>query len=186
MKPLVFDSTPLIYLTRVSLAGFLKELAEEKFTPLKVFVEVVEEGKRRGVPEASVLESLFKEDVIHVRNPADDRYLKSVKDMAAESERQPLHEGEAEVLCLVKELNGVAIVDDKVARSVARLLGVEVHGTGFILGKILVAGKIGKEELLEKVKAMRELGWYVSAEDYLSIIEYLKSLSINGLSDGVL
>ena len=178
MKPLIFNSTPLIYLSRVSLGRLLEVFSEEKFTVGRVFVEVVQEGKRRGAPEASLLESLFKEDVIRVRNPADERYLKSVNEMAAESERQPLHEGEAEVLCLAKELNGIAIVDDKAARSVARLLGIDVHGTGFILGKILVAGKIGKEELLEKVKAMRELGWYVSAEDYLSIIEYLKSLSV--------
>ena len=37
-------------------------------------------------------------------------------------------------------------------------------------------GKIGKEKLVEKVKEMRDSGWYVSAEDYLKIIDYLKNL----------
>ena len=98
--------------------------------------------------------------------------------MAAEGETQPLHEAEAEVLCLAKELNGVAVADDQVARSVARLLGVELHGTGFVLGKILATGKISKGELMEKVKAMREAGWYVAAEDYLAIIEYLENFPV--------
>ena len=181
MKPLVFDSTPLIYLTRVSLARFLKEIAEEKFTTSKVFIEVVEGGKRKGVPEASLLEKLFGEGVIRVRNPVDEDYLRSVKEMAAESERQPLHEAEAGVLCLAKELNGIVVADDQVARSVARLLGIELHGTGFVLGRIFATEKIDREEFIEKVNEMREMGWYVSAEDYLAIIEYLKSLPCDKL-----
>ena len=141
-----------------------------------MFNEVVEEGKEKGAPEASLLESLFKEEIIKVCNPNDKEYLKFVKEMAAESERQPLHEAEAEVLCLAKELNGIALADDQVARSAARLLGIELHGTGYILGKIFATEKIKKEELMEKVKEMRDEGWHVAAEDYLKIIEYLKSL----------
>ncbi len=75
-----------------------------------------------------------------------------------------------------KELNGIAIADDQVARSVAKLLEIELHEAGYVLGKIFTTGKIKKEELVEKVKQMRDEGWRVSAEDYLRIIEYLKSL----------
>lgn len=77
--PLIFNSTPLIYLTKVSLAKLLKEIPEKKFTTTKVFNEVVQEGKKKGAPEASLLESLFKEETIKVRNPNDKEYLKSVK-----------------------------------------------------------------------------------------------------------
>ena len=56
---------------------------------------------------------------------------------------------------MAKELNGIAIADDQVARSVARLLGIELHGTGYILGKIFATEK-SKEELMEKVKEMRD------------------------------
>ena len=175
-KPMVFDSTPLIYLTRASLAEFLKEISQPKFTTASVFEEIVREGKRKKAPEASLLETLFEKEIIRVHNISDKEYLKYVKEMAALSEMQPLHEAEAEVLCLTKEQNGVAVADDKVARSVARILGIELHGTGYILGKIFATGKIDKEALVEKVKEMRESGWYVSAEDYLKIIDYLKNL----------
>src|SRR4030067_879487 len=178
MKPLVFDSTPLIYLTRVTLSESLKEMSGEKFTTAGGFSEVVGEGTRKGGPEAALLERLFEEGVMAVRSPSDEGYLNFVKEMAAEGETRPLHEAEAEVLCLAKELNGVAVADDQVARSVARLLGVELHGTGFVLGKILATGKISKGELMEKVKAMRERGWYVAAEDYLAIIEYLENFPV--------
>lgn len=175
-KPLIFNSTPLIYLTKVSLAKLLKEIQEEKITTKRVFNEIVQEGKKKGAPEASLLENLFKEQTIKIRNPNDQKYLKSIKKMSAENERQPLHEAEAEVLCLAKELNGIAIADDQVARSVAKLLQINLHGTAYILSKILATNKIKKEELTEKVKQMRGEGWHVSAEDYLKIIEYLKNL----------
>jgi len=175
-KPLIFDSTPLIYLTRVSLAKFFRDISGEKFATTRVFNEVVQEGKKKGAPEASLLECLFKEKTISVRNSSEKEYLKFVKEMAAESERQPLHEAEAEVLCLAKELNGIVVADDKVVRTVAKLLEIELHGTGYIIGKIYVAKKIKKEELMEKVKEMHDSGWHVSVEDYLKIIEYLNNL----------
>jgi predicted nucleic acid-binding protein len=71
---------------------------------------------------------------------------------------------------------GLAVADDQVARSVAGILGVELHGTGYVLGKIYATGKIDKQKLVEKVKEMRDSGWYISAEDYLRIIDYLKNL----------
>jgi predicted nucleic acid-binding protein len=175
-KPLIFDSTPLIYLTMSSLAEFLKEISQPKFTVASVFEEVVREGKRKGAPESTFLETLFKKEIIKIHNISNKEYLNYVKEMAAVNEMHPLHEAEAEVLCLTKELNGVAVADDKVARSVARILGIELHGTGYILGKIFATRKIDKEKLTEKVKEMRNSGWYVSAEDYLKIIDYLKNL----------
>ena len=175
-KPLVFDSIPLIYLTRSSLAEFLKEISQPKFTTVSVFEEVVREGKRKSASKASLLETLFEKEIIKVHTLSNKGCLKYVKEMAAVNEMQPLDEAEAEVLCLTKELNGVAVADDKVARSVARILGIELHGTGYILGKIFATGKIDKEEIVEKVKEMRESGWYVSTEDYLKIIENLKNL----------
>jgi predicted nucleic acid-binding protein len=137
---------------------------------------VVQEGKKKGDPEASLLELLFKEETIRVRNPSDNGYLEFVNEIAAKSEKHPLHEAEAGVLSLAKEVNGIAIADDKVVRKVANLLEIELHGTAYILGKLYMNEKIKKEDLIEKVTEMYNLGWHVSAEDYLKIIEYLKRL----------
>jgi predicted nucleic acid-binding protein len=177
-KPLVFDSTPLIYLAKTSLAEFLKELSQQKFTTKSVFEEIVVKGKKKKAIEASLLENLFKEQIIKIHNINQKEYFSYVTVLAAESEMHPLHVAEAEVLCLAKELNGIVIADDQAARSVARLLGIESHGTGYILGKIYATKKIDREKLIEKVKEMRDCGWYVLAEDYLKIIDCLRNLKI--------
>jgi predicted nucleic acid-binding protein len=174
--PLVFDSTPLIYLTKSSLSNLFNCITAEKYTTQSVFNEVVQEGKKKEAPEASLIERLFDEHTINIRAIEDKKYLQFVKEMCAQTQRYPLHEAEAEVLCLAKELNGIAIADDKAVRTVAGLLGIEAHGTAYILGKIYVAQKITKEELTKKVREMHELGWRLSVEDYFKITAYLNSL----------
>jgi predicted nucleic acid-binding protein len=175
-KPLIFDSTPLIHLTKASLSKLLSDIPAEKFTTQKVFDEVVQEGKKRGAPEASLLESMFREKTISMRNPTVTDTVEFIKETASRNQRQPLHEAEAEVLSLAKELNGVVIADDKAVRTVGNLFDIEVHGTGYILGKLYATGKLGKAELIEKVAKMRASGWYVSSEDYFKITQYLNSL----------
>jgi len=175
-KPLIFNSTPLIHLTKVSLTQLFTEIHLEKITTSKVHHEIVVQGRKRGSPESLLLEKLFKLKVIGIYEPKDKEFVKTLVRVAADLEKQPLHEAEAEVLALANELNGIAIVDDRAARSVASLFGIESHGTGYVLGKIYLTNKLGKEKLIHKVKEMRAQGWYISAEDYLDIIKYLEAL----------
>jgi len=175
-KPLVFNSTPLIYLTKVSLTTLFTNIRERKITASKVYHEVVIQGKTKGLPEALLLEKLFRQKLISVYELEDREFVKTLVGVAAGFERQPLHEAEAEVLAVANEVNGVAIVDDRVARLVALLFGIESHGTGYVLGKMYLTGKIEKEKLILKVKEMREQGWYISGEDYLDIVKYLEAL----------
>lgn len=72
-----------------------------------MFEEVVWEGKKKRAPEASLLER-FEREIIRVHNKAKG-YLIYVQEMDAVNEMHPLHEVEAQVLCLTKELNGVAV-----------------------------------------------------------------------------
>ena len=175
-KPLVLNSTPLIYLSKVSLSVLFSEIPEQKFTTPAVYHETVEKGEGKGAPEAEILKSLFENTVIQIYRLRDRRLAENLIKVAAKIEEQPLHEAEAEVLAAAKELNRVVIADDHVARSVAILFGIELHGTGYLLGRMYSIGKITKKALVEKVREMRSLGWHVSAEDYLDIIDYLRAL----------
>ena len=48
MKPLVFNSTHLIYLSKPGLSGIIENLQGEKLTSLLVKAEVVDKGKLKG------------------------------------------------------------------------------------------------------------------------------------------
>ncbi len=73
-------------------------------------------------------------------------------------------------------MGGVLIADDRVARSTARLVQVESHGTGYLLGRMLHEGLISKEEAVRKVVEMRKAGWRLSEDDYRTILDYLRNI----------
>lgn len=52
MKPFVFNSTPLIYLTKIGLSRILEGLKAEMLASPNVKKEVVDEGKRTPDPRA--------------------------------------------------------------------------------------------------------------------------------------
>jgi len=174
-KPLIFDSTPVIYLVRVSLSNFLRALEEPKIITTSVYNELLE-GEALGKPEATALRGLVDEKTIDLQDPEDKGFVLRIVKLAAEKERMPLHRAEADVLALAKELEGVAISDDHVARSVAKLIGVELHGTGYVLGRIYKAGRISKNELPGNLGEIRRSGWRITEEDYEKILDYLRRL----------
>ena len=174
-RPIILDSTPLIYIARVSLLDLLRGLDEPKITTTSVYDELLK-GEQLGKPEATALRELIDEKTIKLQDPEDSGYVLKIVKLAAEKERKPLHKAEAEVVTLAKQLDGVAISDDHVARSVARLIGIELHGTGYLLGRIYKAKRISKNKLVEKVSEMRRSGWRMTEDDYEEIIDYLRRL----------
>ena len=167
MKLLVFNSTPLIYLTKVGLSKVLENLKGEKVTSPEVKREVVDEGKRKGVPDAVVLEKLFGSKVFRVVEPKDKEFLSRLL------KTRGLHVTDAEVLALVKELNGLAVVDDEVARKTAKVYGIAYVGTPYVLVRAVLEGLVAKERAKQAVNEMVSAGWRCSVETYARIMEVL-------------
>lgn len=174
-RPLIFDSTPLIYMVRVSLSNLLRGLDEPKIITTSVYNELLK-GEELGKPEATALRGLINEKIIKLQDPKDEGFVLKIVKLAAEKERRPLHKAEAEAVALTKELDGIAISDDHAARSLAKLIGIELHGTGYVLGRIYKAGRISKNEMLRSVSEMRHFGWRIREEDYEKIVDYLRRL----------
>jgi predicted nucleic acid-binding protein len=170
VKKLVFNSTPLIYLARVGLSKVLEDLKGEKVTSPEVKREVVDEGKRKGVPDAVVLEKLFDGKVFQVVEPKDKEFLSRLM------KTRGLHVTDAEVLALAKELDGLAVVDDEVARKTAKVYGIAYVGTPYVLVRAVYEGLVTKERAKQAVNEMVFVGWRCSVESYAKIIEVLEKL----------
>ena len=168
MKQLVFNSTPLIYLAKVGLSKILEDLKAEKVTSPEVKREVVDEGKRKGVPDAIVLEKLFSSKVFRVIEPKDKEFLSRLL------KTKGLHVTDAEVLALAKELDGVAVVDDEVARKTAKVYGIAYAGTPYVLVKAVSEGIIARDKARQAVNDMVFAGWRCSVETYAKIMEVLE------------
>jgi len=170
VKPLVFNSTPLIYLTKVGLSGVFEGLQGEKLTSPLVKREVVDEGKRKGVPDAIVLDKLLANGVFKVCQPNDKKFL------ARLIETRGLHLTDAEVLALAHEHEGIAVIDDEVARKTAKVYGVDYAGSTYVLMRAVCEGLISKAKAKQAINDMVSAGWRCNVESYAKIMEVLDRL----------
>jgi predicted nucleic acid-binding protein len=170
VKLLVFNSTPLIYLTKVGLSRVLADLKGEKVTSPEVKREVVDEGKRKGVPDAVVLQKLFDGKVFSVVEPVDREFLSRLL------ETRGLHVADAEVLAVARELDGLAVVDDEVARKTAKVYGIGCVGTPYVLVRAILEGLVAKERAKQAVNEMVSAGWRCNVETYAKILEVLEKV----------
>ena len=170
MKPLVFNSTPLIYITKIGLSKVFEGLKNEKITSPQVRREVVDEGKRKGVPDAIVLERVFQNNVFKVIEPANRKFLASLL------ETRGLHLTDAEVLTIAKERDGIAVIDDEVARKTAKVYGISYVGTPYLLVKAILQRLITKERAKQAINEMVFTGWRCGVESYVKIIDAIEKL----------
>ena len=170
MKPLVFNATPLIYLTKVGLSKIFEELKDEKLTSPSVKREVVDEGKRKGVADAIILDKLFLKGVFKVVEPKDEGFLENLL------QTRGLHVTDAEVLTIAKEQRRTAIIDDEVARKAAKIYGISYAGTPYILAKAVSEEIVTKEKAKQAINEMVYAGWRCSIETYAKIMETIEKL----------
>lgn len=142
MPEVIVDTSPLQYLHQLGLLDLLPDLYGEILIPESVVREIAT-GRALGValPEPSTLRW------IKVRRVAGLAVLPLVSDLGA---------GEREVLALALETDHpLVVLDDALARRVARRLDLTMTGTLGLLLKGKQAGRISRlEPLLDRLEAL--------------------------------
>jgi predicted nucleic acid-binding protein len=117
------DSGPLIALGKLNRLDLLAELYGEVRIPRAVYDEVVTQGLARGASEALTIRLFWQHQkwpVIDVSADTSSSYVPAVV----------LGAGETVVLALAQALSDpLVLLDDEVARTEARRLGLRVRGT---------------------------------------------------------
>lgn len=168
----VFDSSPLIYLNKVGLNWVFEQLEGEKIIPTQVYEQVITQGKSRGDADALVSEELVKKGVIKVVTIKN-----GFKEMLM-SLKEELHEGELDVLALAKAKEGIAILDESIAREVGNVFKIEVHGALFLIFLMVKKGKMRKEEARDKVDSMIRKGFRLGHEEYQEFLKMLEDIEM--------
>jgi predicted nucleic acid-binding protein len=170
MKPLIFDATPLIYLARIGLANLLETIPVPKFASGSVFTEVVEHGRAKGHADALALARLFEVKVISIVDPSDKGILRTLRKVRG------LEQPDAETLAVAKERDYRAVVDDLLARRVARTYGIDFVGTPFILLLATQSRLLTKHDALRAIDDMIEAGWRCGPELYRKITRMMETV----------
>lgn len=166
----IFDSSPLIYLNKVGLNWILECLEGEKVIPEQIYNQVVTQGKIRGDADAIISEILTGSKIIKVVT-VENGFKEKLRSLQVE-----FYKGELEVLTLAKNEGGIAILDENIAREVGNILGIEVHGTIFLVFLMVKRGILEKEEAKDKVNLMIRKGFRLGYEGYIEFLELLEGI----------
>ena len=116
------------------------------------------------------MENMFENNVFKVTEPKNKKFLASLL------KTKGLHVTDAEVLVIARERDGIAVIDDEVARKTARIYGISIVGTPYISMRAVVQGLITKERAKEAINEMIFAGWRCNIESYAKITEILEKL----------
>src|SRR4030043_1838639 len=148
-KIVIVNTSPLFYLHRLGYFYILEKLYGEIIVPFAVVTEL-EEGERLGedIPE------IKSYNWIKVKNVTVPAFIKLVPDLG---------QGEAEVLALgYEERDSLLIIDDAIARKIARLQKLKFTGTAGVLLRAKKEGHIKEIKLI--IRRLKEAGFYISDE----------------------
>jgi predicted nucleic acid-binding protein len=138
-EPMIADTSSLIALERIDLLQIL----------CKIYKEVV-------IPESVIKEfGNLSLPCLSIRKVESNLLKLLITDLN-------LGKGEADVIGLASQTGLKVIIDDSKARKVAENMGLKVTGTIGVLMKAERLGLIASAQ--EKVKELREKGFYVSEE----------------------
>ena len=141
MKAIV-NSTPLIALSITGYLFLLNRLFEQVVVPVSVHEEVVLQGEER--PGAKVV---AQANWLVIQSPE--------RSLSPSAELLQLDRGEQDVILLAQEIDADwVLIDEKLARRVAKGLGLQVKGT---LGVLLIAYRLGLISQEASMNAVQEL-----------------------------
>ncbi len=160
LMKIVFNSSPLIFLTRLGFLQKAVETFEHCYLPKYVEAEI---GRKQDEAR-DVVKNLITSHTLEVRGIA----LISLANKLS----QRLGRGESEAIALAMELQAdYVILDDAAARKEAMRLGVNVKGTLGITRKLHSVEKIRIEDLEEFYKKLRAIQFRVKRKIFDEIFK---------------
>ena len=148
-KKVFLNTSPIQYIHQLGLIRIIKELFGKVYVPAEVHEEL-----NRGREEGIELPNLERMDFIEIMEPKAISFSKLVRDLG---------KGETAVILLGLENPGsLVILDDLLARSVARGLGVKLTGTAGILISAKMKGLI--EAIRPYLDQLEHLGFHLAPE----------------------
>ena len=170
----IINASPLIYLGQIGALTLLPKLFTQCYTTNLVKYEVL---SQKNAPEYPILEDSFSEWLI-IKEPSNQKLMKRLEELK-------IHPGEASILALGKELHdkaeeNILIIDDFIAREIARTLELKITGTVGIILKMLHSSFITKEKCKNYIQYLIEnTSFRISTSLYSKLLKEIENFQSN-------
>ena len=150
---IVSNSSPLIALGAIGRLELFRKCFKQVLIPPGVYGEISEKEES---PEFISLQKGIREKWIEVEKIELLSTLKT----------DTLGQGEKEAISLAAKHKVVLIIDDDSAKAYAAIMGVESHGTLYLLILAVRRNIVSRKEVIEIVNLMMSKGFYISTDVY--------------------
>lgn len=151
----IADSSALIGITRIGRLQLLRGVYQEVLVPPAVYHEVVIVGTRLYKPGAGDVEKAVDTGWVRI-TPLTAEQQEKVADFRAIG---GIGKGEAEALALAERRNLLIILDDRRARDLAAILGLEFVGTAAVLLEGYQRGILARADFLVSLREIGKFMW---------------------------
>jgi predicted nucleic acid-binding protein len=166
VSKVVSNASPLIYLSVVGNLHLLKNLFGNVIIPTEVFREVC---GARDTPDSVVISSAVDDGWIHTESAV-------IGDADLLAESSGIDIGEAAAILLAREKGALLLIDDKMGRSAAEILGVKCLGTVGVLLQALSNSILNLDEFVAILERMIDSGFRLDSKVYRLAIRAAKDL----------
>jgi hypothetical protein len=142
--PIVSNTSPLIWLSKVGRITLLQKLFGEVIIPEEVYREAVEKGLKEGFSDALAIKECIEQGWIKI-SKLSEREIRLCEKMMEHAFE--IHLGEAQAIILARKASVLLLMNESSGRAFAETLGLKVKGTLYVIMKAL------REELLDKAEA---------------------------------
>ena len=162
----VADASSLIHPAKIPrFWALMKRTFNEVLIPDGVYQEILK-GRELGSADVAVIEREIALAWIKVRRVRTLLRLPN-----------NLGRGEREAISLMKESRADwLLIDDRVASTTARLMGVVTRSSAYLLIFWNRKGVIGRDEALELLDGLVDVGYRLGSKDYVTIKKYISTL----------
>jgi hypothetical protein len=173
--PVVSNTSPLIWLSKVGRIILLKKLFGEVIIPEEVYREVVEKGLKEGFSDALAIKGCIEQGWIKISklNESEVKLCEKMMEHAFE-----IHLGEAQAIILARRINTLLLMDESSGRAFAETLGLKVKGTLYTIMKALRGKLLDRTEAKEMVLALVGKGFRIEPKLLARILREIETASL--------
>ncbi len=150
----VKDSMVLIHLAKMQVLTYSCQYFGDVIIPTKVYEETVINGKKKGHPDALIIQQTINSNLIKIKE------IKN-KDNVDNLRLFGLHLGEAEAVALYfQEKAQFLATDDDTCRKNRIILGINIIGSPAIVLMLLRKALITRKKAIDCISALETIGWF--------------------------
>jgi predicted nucleic acid-binding protein len=166
-KPVVSNSSPLIWLAKIGRLKILRGLFGEIVIPMRVYEE---SALRKRSADAVLIGRAVEEGWIKV----SEERMGEADVLAGVS---GIHLGEAEAILLAQKLDTELILDEREASATAQMFGVRPIGTIAVLLLALAKDRLTLQEFRECLDGLLASGFWLKVDVYNEALEAARSIA---------